>query len=151
MRVQRGSNHERCLFAEPAPEPDHNHPRPLQARFSLDARYRENLKELWHSAWEPRLGKWMADLGYHHSRHADEFGAYLLTEPASFWRGRIRGEELRAVRDELAAHAPNPRAATKADDEPRDPEHLAQAALEELSIHPSVPKVAWDGAWLVER
>lgn len=46
------------------------------------------------------------DLGYHSSRHADEFGAYVLTEPASFWRGRLSPEEVRKVQATFPAAAP---------------------------------------------
>ena len=45
----------------------------------------------------------MADLGYHASRHADEFGAYLLTEPHAFWRGRVAPREAAELRAVLAA------------------------------------------------
>ena len=86
---------------------------------------------MWCTAWEPRLSKWMADLGYHHSRHADEFGAYLLTEPASFWRGRIRAEELRAVRDELVPATRAARASPD-DDAPSDVDAMLGRTREAL-------------------
>lgn len=45
----------------------------------------------------------MQDLGYHCSRHADEFGAYVLTEPAAFWRGRLSPADVRDIRAGLPA------------------------------------------------
>ena len=71
------------------------------ARFALDARYRAALLASWEDTWQPKLGKWMGDLGYHRSRHADEFGAYLLTEAPTFWRGRVPPAELKALRTTL--------------------------------------------------
>ena len=44
----------------------------------------------------------MGDLGYHASRHADEFAAYVLTEPPTFWRGRLSPQDLRSLRLTLA-------------------------------------------------
>ena len=52
--------------------------------------------------WKGKLTKWMGDLGYHPSRHADEFAAYVLTEPATFWRGRLTPQELRDLKRALA-------------------------------------------------
>ena len=43
----------------------------------------------------------MGDLGYHRSRHADEFGAYILTESHGFWRGRVAPNEVQALRAQL--------------------------------------------------
>lgn len=71
------------------------------ARFALDVEYRTALTEAWEGEWQPTLHRWMRDLGYHPGRHADEFGAYLLTEPASFWRGRIAPAQLGALRERL--------------------------------------------------
>ena len=53
----------------------------------------------------------MGDLGYHASRHADEFAAYVLTEPSSFWRGRLSPQELRSLSvPKLAGHVQGSRA-----------------------------------------
>ena len=52
--------------------------------------------------WRGKLAKWMGDLGYHPSRHADEFAAYVLTEPAAFWRGRLTPQDLRGLKQALA-------------------------------------------------
>jgi len=41
--------------------------------------------------------------GYHHDRHADEFGAYLLTEPLSFWRQRLSSNQATSLRASLVA------------------------------------------------
>lgn len=60
------------------------------------------------AAREGDLGRWMRDLGYHHSRHADEFGAYVLTEPHGFWRGRVA--DAAAVRAKLLRVAEGERA-----------------------------------------
>lgn len=79
------------------------------ARFALDEGYRQAVLEAWADAERTErapgaLRKWMLSLGYHPSRHPDEFGAYLLTEPSdSFWRGRIEREQLHALRAALAA------------------------------------------------
>ena len=70
------------------------------ARFALDALYRQAVGEAW-NARESKLSRWMGDLGYHSSRHADEFGAYVLTEAPSFWRGRVPPEEIRTLRTAL--------------------------------------------------
>ena len=75
------------------------------ARFALDGAYRGVLLDAWETRWSGTLGRWMRDLGYHHTRHADEFGAYVLTEPASFWRGRVPADEVRALRGALCADA----------------------------------------------
>ena len=73
------------------------------ARFALDASYRSAVVAAWTEIWQAKLGKWMGDLGYHASRHADEFGAYLLTEPPSFWRGRVPPGDVKALRSKLGA------------------------------------------------
>ena len=71
------------------------------ARYALDPAYRRACDSAW-EAHADHLGKWMRDLGYHHSRHADEFGAYLMTEPATFWRGRISPADVRSLRGGFA-------------------------------------------------
>jgi len=71
------------------------------ARYALLPAYQQAVDAAW-DGWEPRLSKWMGDLGYHASRHADEFGAYLLTEPHAFWRGRVPPDEAQALRARLA-------------------------------------------------
>lgn len=79
------------------------------ARFALDHTYRERCM----AAWRPhavRLCKWMRDLGYDSRRHADEFGAYTLTEPLAFWRGRLSAEEATELRAALVGGEPEPRA-----------------------------------------
>ena len=63
--------------------------------------YRAAADAAW-EGWRGALTKWMGDLGYHASRHADEFAAYVLTEPSSFWRGRLSPQELRSLRLTLA-------------------------------------------------
>jgi len=79
------------------------------ARFALDTGYRETLHTLWKEAWAPKLHRWMRDLGYHPTRHTDEFCAYVLTEPSAFGAGvsaqrtsacyeRGSGADLAAVR-----------------------------------------------------
>ena len=80
------------------------------ARFALDATYREAICALWEESWRGKLAKWMLSLGYHASRHADEFGAYLLTESPAFWRGRVPPEAVRQLRAALLppAKAPTP-------------------------------------------
>ena len=72
------------------------------ARFALDTAYRAALTRLWEAEWSGRLSRWLRDLGYHPSRHADEFGAYVLTEPHTFWRGRVSVEELQVLRGRLS-------------------------------------------------
>ena len=76
------------------------------ARFALDAEYRRWCEAAW-AARVDALGKWLGALGYHATRRADEFGAYLLTEPAQFWRGRLGADEVRSLRAEppAARHA----------------------------------------------
>ncbi len=74
------------------------------ARYALLPPFRSAVDAAW-GEWRGRLGKWMGDLGYHASRHADEFGAYLLTEPHSFWRGRVPPDEAHGLRARLAAAA----------------------------------------------
>ena len=54
----------------------------------------------------PRLA--VQDLGYHCSRHADEFGAYVLTEPAAFWRGRLSPADVKEVRANFPAQTTVP-------------------------------------------
>jgi len=71
------------------------------ARYALLPGYRQAVDAAW-EAWEGTLNKWMGDLGYHGSRHADEFGAYLLTEPHTFWRGRVPPEAAQSLRVQLA-------------------------------------------------
>ena len=71
------------------------------ARYALDASYREAVCAAWADEGVAKLHRWMRDLGYHSSRCADEFGAYLLTEPAAFWRGRLRPAELSELRERL--------------------------------------------------
>ena len=70
------------------------------ARYALRGAYAAAVDGAWAAA-PPQLGKWMRDLGYHESRHADEFGAYVLTEADAFWRGRLSAEELRDARAAL--------------------------------------------------
>ena len=71
-------------------------------RFALDDAYRAAVEGAWSGEWgTPALSRWMRDLGYHASRHADEFGAYVLTEPPSFWRGRVAHGEVAALRERL--------------------------------------------------
>jgi len=72
------------------------------ARYALLPPYRGAVDAAW-ARHEQLLCKWMADLGYHASRHADEFGAYLLTEPHAFWRGRVAPREAAELRAVLAA------------------------------------------------
>lgn len=71
------------------------------ARYTLLPEYRQAVDAVW-EGWEGKLSKWMGDLGYHSSRHADEFGAYLLTEPHTFWRGRVPPEIAQGLRAQLA-------------------------------------------------
>ena len=78
------------------------------ARYALVPSYRDACDEEWAAldgASAGRLAKWMRDLGYHGTRHADEFGAYALTEPDAFWRGRLRTDQLAAARAHLKATA----------------------------------------------
>lgn len=105
------------------------------ARFALDIGYRETLHTLWKEAWAPMLHRWMRDLGYHPTRHADEFGAYVLTEPSAFWRGRIGAEELGFLRERLG-HRPGG----------REGEH-ASGPLNVLEVNAAVPKTPID-AWM---
>lgn len=79
------------------------------ARYALEPAYRDAANATWQQ-WGARMGRWMSDLGYHSSRHADEFAAYALTEPAAFWRGRLEARELNAVK----AAFPDPPAAAAA-------------------------------------
>ena len=65
------------------------------------AAYRAAADAAW-AEWRGAVTKWMADLGYHASRHADEFAAYVLTEPPTFWRGRLSPQDLRSLRCTLA-------------------------------------------------
>lgn len=74
------------------------------ARYALEPSYRHAAEALW-AEHAGRLGGWMRDLGYHASRHADEFCAYLLTEPAAFWRGRLNAADVRHARALLPAGA----------------------------------------------
>ena len=74
------------------------------ARYALDAPYRTAIDACW-SVHAPKLGRWMGDLGYHESRHADEFGAYLLTEAPGFWRGRLPPNDVKALRIQVLADA----------------------------------------------
>ena len=71
------------------------------ACYALAAAYRAAADAAW-AEWRGALTKWMADLGYHASRHADEFAAYVLTEPPTFWRGRLSPQDLRSLRCTLA-------------------------------------------------
>lgn len=70
--------------------------------FALLPTFRQEAEDIW-DEWRPRLAKWMRDLGYHDSRHADEFAAYILTEAPGFWRGRVTAEDIRAVRGRFQA------------------------------------------------
>jgi hypothetical protein len=70
------------------------------ARFALDDAYRRDVSDEW-SDRAATLGRWLSDLGYHSSRHADEFGAYVLTEPPAFWRGRVPPADVKALRARL--------------------------------------------------
>lgn len=65
-----------------------------------DDGYRAAVDAAW-DEWRERMAKWMRDLGYHESRHADEFAAYVLTEPAAFWRGRLTPADLKDLRQRL--------------------------------------------------
>jgi len=71
------------------------------ACYALAAAYRAAADAAWEE-WRSALTKWMGDLGYHASRHADEFAAYVLTEPPTFWRGRLSPQDLRSLRLTLA-------------------------------------------------
>ena len=71
------------------------------ACYALADTYRAAADAAWEK-WRSALTKWMGDLGYHPSRHADEFAAYLLTEPPTFWRGRLSPQDLRSLRLALA-------------------------------------------------
>ncbi|KAJ1631411.1 hypothetical protein T492DRAFT_581187, partial [Pavlovales sp. CCMP2436] len=53
------------------------------ARYALEPEYRKAADALW-VEHAPHMGGWMRDLGYHASRHADEFTAYALTEATAF-------------------------------------------------------------------
>ena len=97
------------------------------ARFALDAPYREALCAAWEGDWRGRLHKWMASLGYHPSRHADEFGAYLLTENAAFWRGRVPPEDVRALRAQLVPPSPSPQPPPPPPPPPPSPPSRGQA------------------------
>ena len=85
------------------------------ARYALDDGYRHAVDSCW-AGHAPKLGRWMRDLGYHETRHADEFGAYLLTEPPAFWRGRLHDKDVMEMRVQLlhdaAAAAPAARDAS---------------------------------------
>jgi len=70
------------------------------ACYALAAAYRTAADAAWEE-WRSELTKWMGDLGYHASRHADEFAAYVLTEPPTFWRGRLSPQDLRSLRHRL--------------------------------------------------
>jgi hypothetical protein len=70
------------------------------ARYALLPKYRQVVDTAWEGE-EGTLNKWMGDLGYHGSRHADEFGAYLLTEPHIFWRGRVPRGAAQSLRAQL--------------------------------------------------
>ena len=109
------------------------------ARFALDEPYRAALMAAW-ELWEPSLGRWMRDLGYHRDRHADEFGAYVLTEPSTFWRGRIGPEDLKALRTRLTVgdtDLPDASAPSKGAEVGR----VSRLGLTELQV--SVPKLEW--------
>lgn len=67
------------------------------ARFALEPAFRREAELLWAEYAESMRG-WMRDLGYHQSRHADEFAAYVLTEPIAFWRGRLDATDVRRAR-----------------------------------------------------
>jgi len=110
------------------------------ARFALDTGYRETLHTLWKEAWAPKLHRWMRDLGYHPTRHADEFGAYVLTEPSAFWRGRIGAEDLGLLRERLGRR-PGGREGAE-----RHGEH-ASVPLDVLEVDAAVPKTPID-AWM---
>ena len=71
------------------------------ACYALAGAYRTAADAAWEE-WRGKLAKWMGDLGYHPSRHADEFAAYVLTEPAAFWRGRLTPQNLRGLKQALA-------------------------------------------------
>ncbi|KAL1504898.1 hypothetical protein AB1Y20_008667 [Prymnesium parvum] len=75
------------------------------ARYALEPAYREACDAAW-AAHAAAMHKWMQALGYHCSRHADEFGAYLLTEPPSFWRGRLTPEEVLRLRHSFPSAVP---------------------------------------------
>jgi len=71
------------------------------ACYALDGDgYRAAVDGAW-DEWREKMAKWMRDLGYHESRHADEFAAYVLTEPAAFWRGRLTPADLKDLRQRL--------------------------------------------------
>ena len=109
------------------------------ARFALDTGYRETLHTLWKEAWAPKLHRWMRDLGYHPTRHADEFGAYVLTEPSAFWRGRIGAEDLGLLRERLGRRLGGREGE-------RHGEH-ASVPLDVLEVDAAVPKTPID-AWM---
>ena len=72
------------------------------ALYALVAVYRQRVDAAWRDS-ASALSQWMTDLGYHVSRHADEFGAYLLTEEPGVWRGRVPRVDLNALRARLVA------------------------------------------------
>ena len=103
------------------------------ARYALEPTYRDAVRSAW-AQWQPSLKRWMLDLGYHEARHADEFGAYLLTEPAAFWRGRLSQSDVAVLKERITRDAQSAEGGGGA-------EGGAEGALElMLELQPGVPR-----------
>ena len=112
------------------------------ARFALDDGYRMRCTGAW-EARAPQLAKYLRDLGYHPSRHADEFGAYVLTEPTAFWRGRISPAEAKALREEIGGPAGGPAGGPPGEGEGVGEGDVMHRAAVAAAEHEAAPAAEW--------